>query len=82
VLVEPYEERMVDYSFDRLRRFTLDDGITGLKELYGVTKVPEYGALEIHTSDDPQFEYTAHSPYYKVFFKGETVRMAVKDAWI
>jgi len=82
VLVEPCEERIIDYSFDRLRYLTLDDAVTGSKEFYGVTKVPEYGALKIHASDDPQFEYTAHSPYYKVFFKGKTIKMVVKDAWI
>jgi len=82
VLVEPCEERIIDYSFDRLRYLTLDDAVTELKEFHGFTKIPEYGALEIHTSDDPQFEYTAHSPYYKAYFKKKTVKMVVKDAWV
>ncbi|MBU7025416.1 MAG: RHS repeat protein, partial [Theionarchaea archaeon] len=52
------------------------------EEHYGYTATPEYQPLEIHASDNPLFDHMAVSPYYKVYFKGTTVKMAVKDAWI
>ena len=82
VVVNPSGDVVADYSFDRLRHFALGDAVTGSKENYGFTEVPEYEALEIHASDDPDFEYMAHSPYYKVYFKWKIVKMVVGDAWI
>jgi len=87
VIANPSEDIVLDQSFDTLRRFVLNDAVAGLKEYYRSTEVPEYQALEyqgleIRPSNDPQFEYVAYSPYYKVFFKGKTVKMTVKDAWI
>ncbi len=82
VVVDSSEDIVLDQSLDRLKRFALNDAVTGLKEYYGFTETPQYEALEIHASDDLQFEYTAHSPYYRVFFKGKTVKIVVKDAWI
>ena len=76
VVGNPSGEVILDQSFDRLRRFTLHDAVIGSKEYYGFTETLEYEALvsqglEIRPSNDPQFEYMAHSPYYKVHFKGE-----------
>ena len=87
VVVNPCEDTVLDQSFDRLRRFVLNDAVAGSGEYYRFTDVPEYRALEyqgleIRPSNDPQFEYIAHSPYYKVFFKGKTVKMVVGGAWI
>ena len=87
VVVDPFEDIASDQSFDRLRRFVLNDAVTGSEEYYGFTDVPEsqaleYQGLEIRPSNDPQFEYMAHSPYYKVHFKGKTVKMTVGEAWI
>ena len=78
----PSDDIVLDQSFDRLRRFALNDATTGSEEYYGFTETPEYEALEIHASDDPRFEYMAHSPYYKVFFKGRVMRVTVGDRWI
>ncbi len=87
VVVEPFEDIVLDQSFNRLRRFALNDAATDPGEYYGFTDVPEsqgleYQGLEIRPSNDPQFEYMAHSPYYKVHFKGKTVKMTVGEAWI
>ncbi|KYK30358.1 MAG: hypothetical protein AYK19_18425 [Theionarchaea archaeon DG-70-1] len=76
------EQIIVNQSLDRLRHYALQDAVPALEEYYGYTVTPEYQPLEIHTSDDPLFEYMAVSPYYKVYFKGTTVRMSVRDAWI
>lgn len=62
--------------------FALTDAVSGSQEFYGYTPVPEHQPLEIHTSDAPEFWYTAVSPYYKVYFKGNTVRMSIQNAWI
>jgi len=83
----PSEEGAIDYSFKRMRHFSLNDGIPSSEEYYRFTEVPEsqtleYQELEIRPSNDPQFEYMAHSPYYKVHFKGKTVKMVVGKAWI
>jgi RHS repeat-associated protein len=76
------EAVLPDQTLDRLQQFVLQDAISGSKEFYGNTPAPEYQPLEVHRSDDPQFDYMARSPYYKVFFKGRTLKMTVKDAWI
>jgi len=82
VLVIPSEEGLPDSSFDRKRYFALQDAVPGGEEFYGSTPTPEYQPLEVHRSDDPQYEYMAASPYYKVFFRDRTMKMRVKDAWI
>ena len=76
------EQIIVNQSLDRLRHYALQDAAPVLEEHYGYTVTPEYQPLEIHASDDPLFEHMAVSPYYKVYFKGTTVRMVVKDSWI
>jgi YD repeat-containing protein len=60
---------------------TLNDGVSGIEEGYGATKIPAFQPLTIHESDVPS-EYMAVTPYYKVFFSGTTVKMVVQDAWI
>jgi hypothetical protein len=47
------------------------------EEFYGSTDPPEYGALEIHQSDDDGYEYMGCSPYYMVYFEEVTVKMVV-----
>jgi RHS repeat-associated protein len=74
-------EDVVDQSFDRITRFALNDAAAA-EEYYGYTELPVGQPLEIRTSDDPHFEYMAHSPYYTVFFKGTTVRMVVEGKWV
>ncbi|MBU7048082.1 MAG: hypothetical protein HXS54_16735, partial [Theionarchaea archaeon] len=69
-------------SFDQMQHCFLRDAAPVSEESEGYTKPPVYEALEICESDDLNFEYMAHSPYYKVYFKGSTVRMSVHDAWI
>jgi len=87
-ILDYYPEDVVrEQLFDRLRRFSLQDAVTDSREFYGFTGTAGdqglgYQGLEIRPSNDSQFEYVAHSPYYKVYFKGKTVRMVVKDAWI
>ncbi|MBU7027232.1 MAG: hypothetical protein HXS48_09840, partial [Theionarchaea archaeon] len=76
------EQIIVNQSLDRLRHYVLQDAVPVLEEHYGYTATPEYQPLEIHTSDDPLFDHMAVSLYYKVYFKGTTVKMAVEDAWI
>ncbi|MBU7028173.1 MAG: RHS repeat protein [Theionarchaea archaeon] len=76
------EQIIVNQSFDKLRHYALQDAVPVSEEHYGHTAKPEHQPLEIHTSDNPLFDHMAVSPYYKVYFKGTTVRMAVKDAWI
>jgi hypothetical protein len=79
----PSEKVSYDGSLGR-NFFGLRDGVSGYQEqeFYGFTPVPEYDALEIHTSDRAEFWYMGVSPYYKVYFKGNTVRMYVQDRWI
>jgi RHS repeat-associated protein len=81
IVVYPSEEIVMDYPFTK-RHFALQDAVAGGKEYYGYTKEPEHSPLEIVESDIPDSEYMAVSPYYKVFFKGTTVKMVVQDAWI
>jgi hypothetical protein len=73
---------LTDQSFDRLRYVALNDAVSGTSEYYGNTKTPAHQPLEIHASSDSRFDYTASSPYYKVYFKGATVMMSIQDAWI
>ncbi|MBU7015919.1 MAG: hypothetical protein HXS44_00305, partial [Theionarchaea archaeon] len=80
-LANPLEEIVVDQSLDKMRHFSLRDGIPGFEEYYGYTQTPEQ-PLEIHASDDLNFQYMAHSPYYKVYFKEKKVRMSVGNSWI
>jgi len=75
-------EAVLDQPFDRLRHFSLQDAVPVLEENYGFTAAPEYQPLEVHASDDPLFDYMAASPYYKVYFKGRTLKMCVQNAWI
>ena len=84
-VANPPEDIIFDFSLDKSRHFSLSGegaAYSGSEENYGNTPVPEYEALEVHASDDPNFDYMAHSPYYKVFFKGKKVRMSVGDYWI
>jgi hypothetical protein len=84
-VASPPEDMIFDFSLDKSRHFSLSGeaaAYSGSEENYGNTPVPEYQALEVHASDDPNFDYMAHSPYYKVFFKGKKVRMSVGDYWI
>jgi RHS repeat-associated protein len=77
-----HPESVTDLSLDRSKNFALQDAMTGNQESFGHTNPPAYQALEIHASDDNSYDYMAHSPYYKVYFKGNTARMKVKDSWI
>ena len=45
VIVDPSEEVILNQSFDRLRRFALNDAVTGSEEYYGFTETPQYEAL-------------------------------------
>jgi RHS repeat-associated protein len=81
IIDTPSEKVLYGGSLGR-NHFGLSDGISDSQEFYGYTPVPAYDALEIHTSDNPAFWYMAVSPYYKVYFKGNTVRMCVQNAWI
>jgi hypothetical protein len=64
--------------------FGLLDGVSGSQEqeFYGNTPIPEYDALEIRASDRAEFWFMGVSPYYKVYFKENTVRMCVGNTWI
>ncbi|MGD2250943.1 MAG: RHS repeat-associated core domain-containing protein [Candidatus Methanofastidiosia archaeon] len=79
----PSEKVLYDGALGR-NFFGLQDGMSGSpeQEFYGYTPVPAHDALEIHASDNPAFWYKAVSPYYKVYFKGNTVRMDINNAWI
>ena len=78
----PSEDIVSDLSFSRSQYCTLNDGVPAVEENYGYTVQPEYEALEVCGSDDPGFEYMAHSLYYTVYFKGKTVKMSVHDMLI
>ncbi|MBU7034865.1 MAG: RHS repeat protein, partial [Theionarchaea archaeon] len=67
---------------DRLRHFALQDGVYGIEENYGYTESPSHDPLEVHSSSSQDYEYMADSPYYTVFFDGQTMRMEIGDAWI
>jgi RHS repeat-associated protein len=82
VVNTPPELVLPDQKLDRLQYLTLQDAVSGTTDFYGNTPEPEYQPLEVHRSDDSQFDYMAQSPYYKVFFKGRTLKVKVKDAWI
>ena len=77
-----HEELEVDQSFERLRQVSLSGTGPNSADYYGHTDVPQHQPLEIHKSDDPDFEYMAVSPYYRVFFKGTTVKMGVGSSWV
>jgi RHS repeat-associated protein len=81
ITVHIQEEVNFNVSFDKLQHCILKDAAPGFEE-QGYTPPPVYEALEICGSDDPDFEYMAHSPYYKGYFRGDTVRMSVGDAWV
>jgi RHS repeat-associated protein len=83
-MVWPPEKIGVNQSIDQVGRFALHDGIpysevgsTGAGS-GGVGSLP----LCVRSSNDPQFEYMAASPYYKVFFKDTVMRMHVELGWI
>ena len=68
---------------DRLRHVALQDAVPFFQQGYGYTPTPGHGALEVHASDDPAYEYMAMSPYYTVYFKGNTVNMRFRNGtWI
>ncbi len=77
-----FSESVRDQPFDLLRHFVLRDAVPAFEENSGSAAVPEYPALAVHKSDDSQFEYMADTPYYKVYFKGVTVRMSVGERWV
>jgi hypothetical protein len=76
------EEITGDPISGKLQHFALQDAVPAFEEQYGYTAVPNHQPLEVHASDDPAFEYMAHTPYYKVYFKGNIVHVHVGDAWI
>ena len=84
VLGNPSEEGAIDLSFDRVRNFTLNDGLrfseSAVESEYTETPVDTF--IAVRESSDPEFEYMAASPYYKVFFKETLMRMNVQDAWV
>ncbi len=77
-----FSESVKDQPFDRLRHLVLRDAVPAFEENSESAAVPEYPALTVHKSDDSQFEYMAETPYYKVYFKGTTVRMSVGERWV
>lgn len=67
----------------RRHQFGLNDSLSAQEqEMYGYTLPPECKPLEIHTSDNAEFWFMGVSPYYKVYFKENTVRMDIGNAWI
>jgi hypothetical protein len=72
----------INQSHNRVQQFALSDAVPSSEEWYGYTETPEHPPLEVIVSDVPGFDYMAASPYYKVFFKGTTVKMVKGDAWI
>jgi hypothetical protein len=36
----------------------------------------------VQHSNDPEYEYMAHSPYYRVYFKEKTMKMVFGSSWI
>ncbi|MBU7012677.1 MAG: RHS repeat protein, partial [Theionarchaea archaeon] len=82
VLVTPSEEEVVDFSFDRMRRFALQDAVPNSERTFGETEIPDHPPLQIVPSDVSGFEHMAQSPYYKVFFEKTRVKMVVQDYWI
>jgi hypothetical protein len=81
IVVFPSEDIVTDHPFAK-RHFALQDAAADSNEYYGYTEEPDRPPLEIVDSDVPDFEYMAVTPYYKVFFKGTSVKMVVQDAWI
>jgi RHS repeat-associated protein len=82
ILDASFEKSLYGNSLDRAHHFALNDAVPSSQDYYGYTPVPEYESLEIHKSNDPLFEYMAASPYYKVYFRGNTVRMCIGNSWI
>jgi len=84
VLYPEDEDFRFDFSLDRLNRMYVDDSIPvyAVEEFYGSTEAPTYEALEIHESSDHAFDYVAHSPYYKAYFKGSDLKVVVGNSWI
>jgi len=78
VLVTPSEEEVVDFSFDRMRRFALQDAVPNSERTFGETEIPDHPPLQIVPSDVSGFEHMAQSPYYKVFFEKTRVKMVVQ----
>ena len=84
-MIEKPEGFIPDFSLDELNHFQLEKealSYTKSEENYGDTPAPDHKALEVYESEDPDFEYMAHSPYYKIFFKGGRARILIKDSWI
>ncbi len=77
-----FSESVKDESFGQLRHLVLRDAVPVFEEDSGTFTVPDHPPLEVHKSDDSQFEYMAETPYYKVYFKGTTVRMSVGERWV
>jgi hypothetical protein len=83
VMNAPAQEGDFDQPFiDAVRHFALQDGVYGIEENYGYTESPSYEPLEVHSSSNQDYEYMADSPYYTVFFNGQTMRMEIGEAWI
>ncbi|MBU7038656.1 MAG: hypothetical protein HXS52_12060 [Theionarchaea archaeon] len=78
----PSEGVVPGSPLDRLRHVTLQDAVYGIEENYGYTESPSHEPLEVHSSSSQDYEYMADSPYYTVFFDGQTMRMEIGDAWI
>ena len=77
------EEMIFGSPLDRLRYVALQDAVPFSEEGYGYTPLPEYQPLEVHKSDNPSYEYMSVSPYYTVYFKGNTVKMSLSNGiWI
>ncbi|MGC1123355.1 MAG: RHS repeat-associated core domain-containing protein [Candidatus Methanofastidiosia archaeon] len=80
----PSEGMVYEDLLDRLRHAALQDAVPFFQQDYGYTPIPGYQPLEVHESDNPVYEYMAVSPYYKVYFTGNTMRMSIKNeqTWI
>jgi hypothetical protein len=61
----------------------LHDGIPGVKMSSPVgNKEVKPLSRTVQHSNDPSYEYMAHSPYYKVYFKDKTMKMVFERSWI
>jgi RHS repeat-associated protein len=83
-VVWPPEEIGVNQSINHVGRFALQDGIPYSETApgEGSDEVVGQAPLCVRSSNDPQFEYMAASPYYKVFFKDTVMRMQFENTWI
>jgi RHS repeat-associated protein len=79
-----FEGMVYGVPLDKGRHVALQDAVPLFQKEYGYTPTPEHHPLEVHESDNPAYEYMAASPYYTVYFKGNVVRMSIKneDTWV